>query len=114
MIDMNNQNENLGSRNNSDKLQWSLIDFPSLEPAVRVMEFGAKKYGKYNWKKGLKTTEICESMLRHIFAYLDGEDIDKESGLPIEGHILCNAMFLAYMMKHKSELDNRYKLKKIV
>lgn len=109
---MINIQEDIGSRDNKNKLEWSLIDFPSLEPMVRVLQFGAKKYGKYNWKKGLKTTEICDSMLRHIFAYLNGEDIDEESGLPIEGHILCNAMFLAYMMKHKSELDNRYKLKK--
>lgn len=52
--------------------------------------------GKDNWKKGLDKKEIVESMLRHIFDYLDGNVNDKESGLPHIGHIMANAMFLSY------------------
>lgn len=99
----------LGDRHNEGKIEWSLVDYPSLESMVQVLQFGAKKYGRFNWKKGLKTTEICESMLRHIYAYLDGVDIDEESGLPIEGHILCNAMFLSYMIRNRKDLDTRSK-----
>ena len=40
-----------GSRFNQGKLRWSLVHFKSLEPLVRVLEFGAKKYGDYNWQK---------------------------------------------------------------
>lgn len=94
-------------RFNTDKLKWSLVDFKSLEDMVRVLEFGAKKYDTDNWKKGLPTKEIVESMLRHIYAYLDGEDLDPESGLPHIGHIQCNALFLSYMSKNKPEFDNR-------
>ena len=83
-------------RLNEGKLQWSLVDFKSLEPMVRVLEFGAKKYSRYNWKKGMETHEICESMLRHIFAYLSGEENDPESGLSHIGHIQCNAKFLQF------------------
>lgn len=96
-----------GDRFNDSKPQWGLIDFNSLEEMVRVLEYGATKYSKDNWKKGLPTIEICESMLRHIFAYLNGEDNDKESGISHIGHIMCNAMFLNYMMKNKPEFDNR-------
>ena len=63
---------------------------------VRVLEFGANKYDKDNWKKGFDKDKLCESLLRHVFAILDGEMIDDESGLPHTGHILCNAMFLSY------------------
>ena len=73
---------------------------------VRVLEFGAEKYASHNWKKGLPTTEVCESMLRHTYAYLEGEDIDKESGLSHIGHIQCNAMFLSRMAY--GEHDDRY------
>lgn len=94
-------------RFNEGKLQWSLVDFDSFEDMVRVLEYGTKKYSKDNWKTGLKTTEIVESLLRHLFSYLRGEDIDEESKLSHIGHIQCNTMFLSYMNKFKPEFDNR-------
>ena len=95
-------------RFNGGKPQWAIVDFKSLEPMVEVLEFGAKKYARDNWKKGLPTREICESLLRHIFAYLDGEDVDPESGISHIGHMQCNTMFLAYMERElKEQFDNR-------
>lgn len=99
--------EEAAIRYNADKLKWSLVDFNALEDMVRVLEFGAKKYSPDNWKNGLKTTEVFESTLRHLTAYIQGEDDDPESGLPHTGHILCNAMFLAYMHRYKKEFDTR-------
>lgn len=96
-------------RYNDNKLKWSLVDFKSLEDMVRVLEFGCKKYDEFNWQKGLTTKSICESMLRHLFSYLNGEDKDEESGISHIGHIQCNTMFLSYMMNNKPEMDNRNK-----
>ena len=93
-------------RYNEGKLQWSLVDFTALEEMVKVLEFGVKEYSRDNWKKGLPTKEICESLLRHVFALLNGEENDPKSGLSHSGHVLCNAMFLAYMIKNKPEFDN--------
>ena len=84
----------LGTRHNAGKPRWSLVDFDALEPMVRVLEYGAQKYGDNNWKKGLKTQKYAKVSLRHIFAYLSGEDIDPESGLPQIGFIQSNAKFL--------------------
>ena len=95
--DLNNPNE--AGRFSTGKPQWSQVDFKSLEPMVRVLEYGAKKYTKGNWKKGMPVSEICECLLRHVFALMDGEINYKESGLPIIGHIQCNAMFIAYMLR---------------
>jgi hypothetical protein len=81
-------------RFNSGKAQYSLIDLHALEQCARVLEFGAKKYARNNWKKGLPLTQILDSMLRHIAALSSGEFIDPESGLPHIGHIQCNALFL--------------------
>lgn len=98
------------NRFNNGKLKWSLVDFESLESMVKVLEFGAKKYDTDNWKKGLYTTQICESLLRHLFAFMKGEDKDPESGLSHIGHIQSNAMFLDFMVKNKKEkFDNRHK-----
>ena len=67
-----------GDRFNEGKLRWSLVHYKSLEPLVRVLEFGAKKYGDYNWQKGLDKKEILESAMRHLTALMDGEVYDKE------------------------------------
>ena len=97
------------TRFNKGKLRWSLVDFKSLEPMVRVLEFGAKKYSAHNWKKGLPITEISDSLQRHLYAYLAGEDTDPESGESHIGHMLCNLMFLSYVDKNKKEeFDDRY------
>ena len=94
-------------RYNSGKRQWSLVDFKSLEPMVEVLEFGAKKYAPDNWKKGQSTKELCESMLRHMFAFMDGEDKDPESGTDHIGHAMCNLMFISHNHREKPEFDDR-------
>lgn len=95
------------ARYNEGKPKWSFVDFDALEPMVRVLEQGAKKYSPDNWKNGQSTTELMESLMRHYVAYMRGEDNDPESGLPHIGHILCNAMFVSYMMLFKPEFDDR-------
>lgn len=97
----------LGSRSNVGKVKWSLVNYTALEPMVRVLEFGAKKYSAHNWMKGLKYSEICESLLRHTYSFIEGEDNDPESKLEHIGHILCNAMFLSYMFTFRKDLDDR-------
>ena len=83
-----------GNRYNDNKPKFSLIDLNSMQECAKVLEFGAKKYSRDNWKKGLVMTEILDSMLRHIAALQNGEWNDPESGLSHIGHIQCNALFL--------------------
>ena len=94
-------------RYNKGKKQWSLVDFKSLESMVEVLEFGAEKYAKWNWTKGMPVTQVSESLLRHMFAFLSGEDKDPESGIDHLGHVMCNAMFLSYIMREKKQFDDR-------
>jgi hypothetical protein len=95
-------------RFNSNKLRWSLVDFKSIEPLVRVLEFGANKYGYHNWKKGMPVTEVTESLMRHLTAFMSGEDIDPESKESHIGHIQCNAMFLTYILENmRDKWDDR-------
>lgn len=83
-------------RYNEGKPKWSLVPFKSLEPMVRVLEYGCEKYSKDNWKRGLDDTEILESLSRHLFALMGGEIKDKGSQQHHIGHILANAMFYSY------------------
>jgi len=129
--------EETGLRFNTGKLKWSLVSWRALGPMVQVLMYGAHKYttfkrddgstvtgaqiskedskglevvtsGANNWKGGLKYTEVCESMQRHMNAFIEGEDDDKESKLSHVGHILCNAMFLSYMVLFRKDLDDRH------
>jgi hypothetical protein len=95
-------------RYNQGKLQWSLVDYDSLEGLVRVLEAGAKKYSRNNWKKGMPVTQVTESLMRHLFAFLRGEDVDPESGCRHISHVMCNTMFLEYIMREKPHFDDRY------
>lgn len=98
-----------GARFNAGKAQLSLIleAQQGLTEAARVLEFGAKKYARGNWHKGLSHTRICDSLLRHLTSYLSGEDVDPESGCKHVGHILVNALFLAEMVNTRPDLDDR-------
>lgn len=99
----------LGKRYNQGKAPMSMVIEAryALEGLSQVLAFGAEKYARGNWHKGLKHTEIADSLLRHLSAYLAGEDNDPESGLPHVDHIQFNAMALAEMYRTHPELDDR-------
>ena len=88
------ENKDLSMRFNEGKPKFSLISLTELEDCARVLEFGANKYERDNWKKGLILSEVLDSMMRHISALQRGEFIDPESELSHIGHIQCNALFL--------------------
>lgn len=127
----------LARRYNTGKLRWSLVDWKAISSMVRVLMYGAHKYsvfrnqagdiitgaeispeaaaklevestGAQNWRKGLKVTETCDSLQRHLLSYLEGEDIDPESGESHMGHIMCNAMFLEWLRHNRPDLDDRF------
>lgn len=85
------------AREKLNKDPYDLVPFQEMTDAyVRVAEFGAKKYAPWNWSKGLARVQFCCSLLRHVFAYIRGEDRDPESGLMHTDHILWNAASLAH------------------
>ena len=94
-------------RFNEGKPKTSLVHYKSLEPLVRVLEFGADKYGAFNWKKPPETdTQHLESLSRHLFALMDGEEYDNESKMHHIGHIMANAMMYSYHMNNNKESDS--------
>jgi hypothetical protein len=94
-------------RHNAGKPRWHLLPFDGIELAVRVLEFGARKYAPFNWEKGLSWSETADSMINHTRKWLRREETDEESGLSHVGHILCNALFLAAFVARGSGTDDR-------
>lgn len=92
-----------------DKPPVDLLDPYALEQIALVLEFGRQKYDTHNWRKGIRFTRLIGAALRHTFAILRGEDADPESGLPHAAHLGCCAMFLIWMMKFRTDLDDRWR-----
>lgn len=80
---------------NKPMLQYNLLGKEVCELEAAVWAAGAEKYSPGNWLKGQSTTRAAGSLLRHLTAYLAGEDNDPESGLPHIGHVITSAKILA-------------------
>lgn len=98
-----------GVKFDQGKAPMSLLDRKWLEGTAQVLSFGAEKYDAHNWRKGMPFTRVTDAALRHIMAFLDGEDLDPESGLPHLDHASCCLMFASNMHKTRPDLDDRYK-----
>ena len=73
----------------------------------QVYTFGAKKYGRDNWKLGTDYHEFYGSALRHLFAFWGGEDIDPESGLSHLAHALWNIAAIRHYQNKGLGTDDR-------
>lgn len=100
----------LGDRYNTGKLPWNLLSWPALAELVKVLDFGSRKYSSWNWSKGLSWSDCCASMMRHLTAWMTGEDKDPETGLSHMAHVLCNAMFLMHFILFNRGIDDRQTL----
>lgn len=101
--------EATGLKYDSEKPRTDLLDADALEGLSKVLAFGANKYSANNWRGGINYTRLLGAVMRHTFAILRGEDIDPESGLPHVDHLGCCWMFLSWMMKNRTDLDDRWK-----
>lgn len=101
--------QEIGDHFDEGKAPIHLIPVEAILGTAHVFGMGAKKYGEYNFRKGIRHTQIINSLLRHTLAYLDGEDNDPESGKSHIYHAMANCAMLIYMIHNKPELDDRYK-----
>jgi hypothetical protein len=64
------------------KTQYHLVPPRVLKEVAEAMTEGANKYGPYNFRQaGVNMTTYYSSTLRHLNAWMEGEDIDPDSGL---------------------------------
>lgn len=96
-----------GLRFNEGKIRYDLLEPYAMEKLAEVFTKGAQKYEDHNWLKGLKWSNITSSLKRHLAAYENGEDFDKETNLLHAAHIAWNAMALVSHYKYHPQLDDR-------
>jgi hypothetical protein len=96
-------------KNDSQKPDLSMLPFESIIEVCRVMDYGAIKYDKHNWRKGMNWTRLSSAVLRHLFAWISGEDKDPETGITHLAHAACGLLFLISYEKGQVGNDDRYK-----
>ena len=99
------------SKYDADKPRLDLLDPYAVEQLAKVLTFGAQKYAAHNWRKGLSKSRLIAAALRHIFAYLGGQNTDEETGLSHIAHAMCCCMFILGL-EHRVDLDDRYNARK--
>ncbi len=91
-------------RYNEGKPDHTYLEEEVRDGIAKVMEYGATKYSRDNWKNSINTEshdqfqhDIVASLLRHAFAVASGDLVDDESGQSHMAHVACNAMmWMAY------------------
>ena len=68
---------------------------------AKHFEEGAKKYGDYNWQKGIPVHCYIDSAVRHYLKWLRGDDDE-----PHDRSFVWNVLCCAWTMKHKPEMDD--------
>jgi len=101
------QADGKGLRFNVGKPDYHLFDPVALEALSNVFAYGAKKYAPRNWERGMKWTIMFNSLLRHSWAWLRGEEYDPESGCLHMAHVAWNALGLCSYHLRKLGEDDR-------
>lgn len=96
-------------KHDSNKPSVDLLPSAPLLETASVLDFGARKYTRNNWRKGMKWSRLHAAALRHLLAHKEGEDKDPESGLSHLAHAACCIMFLQEYEIRKLGEDDRHK-----
>jgi hypothetical protein len=98
-----------GVKFDADKPRTDLLSPIALIKISEVLTYGANKYTDNNWRKGMYWSRCLGACLRHLFAYLGGQDNDPETGLSHLAHAGCCIMFLLEYEETRREYDDRYR-----
>lgn len=89
------------------ELYYALSFADIAEPYTLILEVskhfeeGAKKYGEYNWQKGIPTHCYVDSAVRHYLKWLRGDDDE-----PHDRAFCWNIICCIWTCIHKSELND--------
>lgn len=98
-----------GIKFDQEKPMMALLSPWWIEGVSAVLTYGAKKYAADNWRDGLSIRRLLSACLRHVFAFIRGEDNDPETGLSHLLHASCCLMFAFETQLLRRKFDDRWK-----
>jgi hypothetical protein len=92
------------------KVRVDLLPIDAMTQVADVFGFGAKKYFANSYRQGetVAWSRTYGSILRHLFAFWQGEDTDPESGLPHLAHAGTQLFILMEHTAHNKDKDDRF------
>lgn len=99
------QKKDKGNKFDYKKLRLDLLPLDALMGVAATFTYGSIKYGDWNWSKGLTWSRVFGALLRHLFAFWCGEEIDKESGL----YHIDQANFCGLILSTFAKNPDKYK-----
>lgn len=85
---------NEGRKDDQEKIRFELLPGDALKAIAVILTFGAIKYAPRNWEKGMSWSRVFGALQRHLWAWWEGEDRDKETGHSHLWHAGCCVVFL--------------------
>lgn len=96
-----------GVKYDEGKLRYDLIPPEAMEALAHIYTMGAVKYGPNNWERGMSWSRIIGALFRHLYSWIKGDEIDKESGKSHLWHVLWNVAALVTYEARKIGVDDR-------
>lgn len=106
---MSNQKESNPKQQFADaKVQFHVLPMQVVAELSVAMLEGATKYGSHNYRKtGARFSTYYNATMRHLVAYLEGEDVDRESGVNHITKAITSLMVLRDCMLNDIYVDDR-------
>ncbi len=105
---LTNEKKDKGLKFDNGKPRLSLIPKEAIWGMARGLTYGEKKYGTHNFRNGLAFTRLADAALRHLTVWLEGEELDLESGNSHLDHALASLAMLKFMAEHRKDMDDRW------
>jgi hypothetical protein len=98
-----------GYKADAGKARFDLLPWEAVEEVAKVYTFGAIKYDDNNWRKGMRYGRVLAATMRHLVAFVKGENIDKETGLLHVAHAAFGCLTLCSYLLNKTPgaIDDR-------
>lgn len=82
-----------GPKEKEGKPDWSIFPFDEAEHALRVFEYGAKKYcSPFTYRQLVNPCDLFAATIRHLVCIQNKQEYDKESNLLHWAHVAANAL----------------------
>lgn len=95
-----------GVKFDQGKTPYHLLPPELLEGVGQVLDFGARKYAARNWELGMAWSRPFSALMRHMWAWWRGQDVDPETGMSHLWHAgCCLAFLIAYEQRGVGEDD---------
>lgn len=98
-----------GVKDDHGKSAMDLIPPELLFGVADILQFGSLKYEVRNWEHGMRWGRVYAALMRHLWKWWGGENLDKETGMSHLWHAGCCIAFLITYEARKVGDDDRPK-----